>query len=88
MNETIDYNAEKDFSKRIMEKDEKLIEIRDFKVGHKDGNCGTYEKAQKLREDARKMRMSMFSVIFVKLIAKTKELMRRHDAKLFEVDDN
>jgi len=88
MNETIEYDEEKDFSKRLMENNVELIEICDFEVGNKDGNCETYEKVQKLRVDAGKMQMSVFCIIFVKLIAKTKELMRRHDARLFEVDDN
>ncbi len=87
INETIEYEEEKDFSERIMEKDEELIEICDFKVGKKDDSCDTYKKAQKLDANAMMMPMSMCCIILVKLIAETKEMMRRHDVMPFEVDD-
>jgi len=68
-----------------MENDEELIEISDFEVGHKDGNCRAYKKAQKQR----KLPLSMFCVIFMKLIVdKMKELMRRHDVMLVKEDDD
>jgi len=88
MNKTIDYDEEKRNSERIMEKDEELTEICDFKVGEKDDSCETYKRVKELDADAKKMQMSVFCVIFVKLIAVTKEMMRRHDARLFEVDDD
>ena len=88
MNETIEHDEEKINIERITRKDGKLTEICFLKVGDKDGNSGTYDKAQKLDANAGKMRMSLFCVISVKLIAVTKEMMRRHDAKLFEVDDD
>jgi len=88
MNEMIEYEEEKRNSEIIMEKDKESTEICDFKVGNKDDNCGGYREAQKLDADARKMKKSMFCVIFMKLIAKTKELMRKHDARLFKVDDD
>jgi len=88
MNETIEHDEEKINSERITRKDGKLTEICFLKVGDKDGNSGTYEKAQKLDADAGKMRMSVFCVIFVKLIAVTKEMMRRHDVMRFKVDDD
>jgi len=87
MHETIEHDEEKINSERITRKDGKLTEICFLKVGDKDGNSGTYEKAQKLDADAGKMRMSVFCVIFVKLIAVTKEMMRRHDVMRFKVDD-
>ena len=88
MNETIDYEEEKRNSERITRKDEELIEICDFEVGHKDGNCGAYKKAKKVDADATKLQMGVLCAIFIKLIAKMKKLMRRHDAKLFEEDDD
>jgi len=88
MHETIDYNKEKRNSERITRNDEELIKICDFEVGHKDGNCKGYKKAQKLRVDEREVLLGMFCVIIVKLIAKMKELMRRHDVKTFKVDSN
>jgi len=88
MNETIDYEEEKKDSKRIMEKDKELTEICNFEVGNKNGNCKTYEKAQKLRMDVGKVPLSVCCVIFAKLIAMTKEMMRRHDVMPFEEDDD
>jgi len=88
MNETIDYDEEKRNSERIMKKDEELIEICNFEVGEKDDSCDAYERAKELDADVRKMKMSVFCLIFVKLIAVTKEMMRRHDVMRFKVDDD
>jgi len=71
-----------------MKKDEELIEICNFEVGEKDDSCDAYERAKELDADVRKMKMSVFCLIFVKLIAVTKEMMRRHDVMRFKVDDD
>jgi len=88
MHETIDYNKEKRNSERITRNDEELTEIWDFKVGDKDDNSGTYKRAKELDVNATKLQMGVLCAIFMKLIAVTKELMRRHDAKLFEEDND
>jgi len=46
MNETIDYDEEKRNSERIMEKDEELTEICNFKVGKKDDSCDAYKRVK------------------------------------------
>jgi len=46
IDEMIDYDEEKDFSKRIVENCGELIKICNFEVGEKDDNCGAYERAK------------------------------------------
>ncbi len=88
MNEMMEQDEEKSNSKRITRNNKELIEIHKFEVGKKDGNCGTYEKAKRLTVDAMEVQASMLCTIFMKLIDKMKELMRRHDVMAFKVDDD
>jgi len=49
MNDMINYDKEKTDSERITEKDEELIEIRHFEVGHEDGNLRKSPEAESER---------------------------------------
>ncbi len=88
MHDTIDYDEEKKDSERSMENNAELIEICDFEVGDKDGNCRTYEKGKKLTVDATEVQKSMLCAIFVKLTTEKMRSKWKQNRKQFKVDDD